>query len=64
MFVFIGMYQNAVSGVTCTWLAYFVPISESRSAGGCSSVQSACPFWIAVICASTVRPKVCVIWSG
>ena len=55
--MFIGAYQNAVSGLTCTWLAYFVPISPSRSAGGASSVQSAWPFSIAVICASTVRPN-------
>src|SRR5438552_7968413 len=27
-------YQNAVSGLTCTWRAYVVPISLSRSAGG------------------------------
>ena len=31
--MFIGAYQNAVSGLTCTWFAYFVLSSPSRSAG-------------------------------
>ena len=56
MLTFIGAYQNAVNGLTCTWLAYFVPISPRRSAGAFSYDQSAWPFSTAVICASAVRP--------
>jgi hypothetical protein len=41
----------------CTWLEYLVPISFSRSDGGCSSIQSACPFSISVTSASPVRPN-------
>ena len=50
-------YQNAVSGLTCAWEAYLVPISFSRSAGGGSYIQSAWPFWTAVTSDSTVCPK-------
>jgi hypothetical protein len=56
MLTFIGAYQNAVNGVRCVCAAYFVPSSFSRSAGGKSYPQSACPFSTAVTCASTVRP--------
>ena len=48
----------------CACAAYLVPISFSRSAGGASAIQSACPFSIAVTSSSTVRPNVNLIWSG
>jgi hypothetical protein len=51
-------YQNAVSGFTCAWDVYLVPISLSRSAGGGSNIQSASPFSTAVTSDSTVCPKV------
>ena len=57
MFTFMGRYQSAKSVLMCTCEAYFVPISLRRSAGGESSVQSAWPFSICVISASTVSPN-------
>src|SRR5438045_2384240 len=58
------MYQTAVSGFTCTWLAYFDESSGSRSAGIWSKTQSAWPFSTSVTSASTVRPNFWTITSG
>jgi len=62
--VFIGRYQNAVSSLTWIWSANFVPSSLSRSAGGWSASQSACPFCTAVISDSTVWPNDSTMVSG
>src|SRR6266536_1087026 len=57
-------YQTAVSGLTCTWSAYLVEISLSRSDGGVSNIQSAWPFSTWVTSASAERPNFWMITSG
>src|SRR5439155_13834617 len=47
-----------------TRLAYLVPSSPSRSAGGWSKIQSAWLFSICVTSASTLRPNFSMITSG
>src|SRR5438034_11333485 len=58
------MYQTAVNGFTCTWLAYCDESSGSRSAGIWSNTQSAWPFSTSVTSASTVSPNFWMITSG
>ena len=53
----MGAYQNAVSVLTWTWLAYCVLSCPSRSAGGCSSACASKSFASSQVWPMAPRPN-------